>query len=552
MLKHFVEHFGLTNLIGVHGESLGGSVAWYIARTCKVDFLFANRTFSRITDVPLRAIGPIAKWMYTGLTWFHDDVASDFVEARWYKVVGCDPQDHIINELCSLKVGISQKLIEEANWSSNNKFKFSNYFHIISKDEGNNMQMAIEYILDLNKKMQIWKNYNSNNKVDDDSNNDKSDSLAHAALHQSERNEVDFIKLDSSLTKHVNSEYKSNNKNNTVFVDVKEFEVSPNKPKGAEYLETWQDVDLDEKFLQITNPGVSDNSFEFLQANQQNYSKVSKYLKEQENVYLEKSNYNSLWKILIKIHRILEKVDSAGVSLTNLFANSKRNRDFGFQMFFINIDIWGSQKDNGTPLRKNSKDQIELARITLERCVALMKNEKGKIFETVRYKTILLLNCFEKISKYLVERNKSDKNSKSSIMPKNKNSKPSLFNMPSIVNEINNANSDNENLEDDDKFETIDLRNSKPIKSNLSEENKLGTIRDNDDIENNGPSPFALNEYYKINHSYFRTPEDPRPDVKGHLIIVKWGHNGNFNIEEKNMLEKHLSKAGFMNSAITG
>ena len=140
VLKHFVEHFGLTNLIGVHGESLGGSVAWYIARTCKVDFLFANRTFSRITDVPLRAFGSIAKWMYMWLTWFNDDVASDFLEARWYKVLGWDPQDHIINEMWSLKLGVSKKIVEEANLCSNNKFKFAEYFHILSKDEGDNLK----------------------------------------------------------------------------------------------------------------------------------------------------------------------------------------------------------------------------------------------------------------------------------------------------------------------------------------------------------------------------------------------------------------------------
>ena len=62
VFRHFKDHFGLSSLIGVHGESLGGSVACYIARTCKVDFLFANRTFSKLTDVPLRNLGPFFKF----------------------------------------------------------------------------------------------------------------------------------------------------------------------------------------------------------------------------------------------------------------------------------------------------------------------------------------------------------------------------------------------------------------------------------------------------------------------------------------------------------
>lgn len=40
--------------IGIHGESLGGSVASYIASKCHVDFVFSDRTFSSLTDV--------AKW----------------------------------------------------------------------------------------------------------------------------------------------------------------------------------------------------------------------------------------------------------------------------------------------------------------------------------------------------------------------------------------------------------------------------------------------------------------------------------------------------------
>jgi hypothetical protein len=37
--------------IGIHGESLGGSVASYIASKCNVDFVFSDRTFSSLTSV---------------------------------------------------------------------------------------------------------------------------------------------------------------------------------------------------------------------------------------------------------------------------------------------------------------------------------------------------------------------------------------------------------------------------------------------------------------------------------------------------------------------
>ena len=34
--------------IGVHGESLGGCIATYLAWKCDLDFLFADRTFSSL------------------------------------------------------------------------------------------------------------------------------------------------------------------------------------------------------------------------------------------------------------------------------------------------------------------------------------------------------------------------------------------------------------------------------------------------------------------------------------------------------------------------
>lgn len=52
--------------LGVHGESLGGCAASYIARKCKVDFVFVDRTFASLVDVAYwtfggRAVGILFK-----------------------------------------------------------------------------------------------------------------------------------------------------------------------------------------------------------------------------------------------------------------------------------------------------------------------------------------------------------------------------------------------------------------------------------------------------------------------------------------------------------
>lgn len=351
VLKHFVEHFDLTNKIGVHGESLGGSVACYIARTCKVDFLFANRTFNKLVNVPLRAFGPTAKYLYQALTCFSDDVAADFLEAKCYKIVGCDPNDAIINDLCSLKIGVSQKIIEEAHKYNCKTFNFKDYFHILSKDEGENMRVTITYLLDLNNKLQVWKkNYvpemepQEQYSKEEDTNHDNTANISPAALHQSSRNDLERNHYkDDSLMHQVNSDFKARNANNTVVVERHNFEdPAPSRNPAAEYLETCQDLDNDEGFFKITNPGVREPGSEYSSTASGDYRKVQKFLQKQEAVYLEKSNYHSLAKVLAKIHRILEKVETVGVALTRLFHLPKRNQKFAFKMFIINLDIWGS------------------------------------------------------------------------------------------------------------------------------------------------------------------------------------------------------------------
>ena len=267
VLKHFVDHFGLSNLIGVHGESLGGSVAWYIARTWKVDFLFADRTFSKLTDIPLISFGRIARWLYIGLTWFYDEVAFDYLEAKCYKVVGWDPNDQIINELCSLKYGISKLIVDEASKFNNKNFKFDNYFHILSQDEGKSMEKAIKFLLNLNKKMQIWKanffeeEMDSTSK-DDELNYEGSDKVSPNILHQSQLDDIEKNRLDDSLSQEVSHKFKQANQNNSVMIEKRELEEHLKKKSKVEHLETYHDADpdFDEKFFQITNPGVFDAS----------------------------------------------------------------------------------------------------------------------------------------------------------------------------------------------------------------------------------------------------------------------------------------------------
>ena len=108
-------------------------------------------------------------------------------------------------------------------------------------------------------------------------------------------------------------------------------------------------------------------------------------------------------------------------------------------------------------------------------------------------------------------------------------------------------------MAEEDKYDTIDPRNSRIVNSNITDANKIETIRDNKryfDLPRNSALGLS-NDFKRIDHSYFRSSNDPNSDLKGYLLLIRWGHNGNFSIQEKSDYEKHLVKAGFIKMLIS-
>lgn len=100
-------------IIGVHGESLGGCIATYLANKCSLNFLFADRTFSSLSLAAYYNFGKIA---FCGYRLAHGDETnsvSNYIETRCYKVVSCDSKDTMISDLASLKTGISWNLVSK-------------------------------------------------------------------------------------------------------------------------------------------------------------------------------------------------------------------------------------------------------------------------------------------------------------------------------------------------------------------------------------------------------------------------------------------------------
>ena len=116
------------NKYGVYGYSVGGGSAIYIANQRNVDVLICDRNFSCVGEI-LRDIyffGGILYFLYKIINFKYDYNVSEFIKSKnnnICKIVLCDPEDEIIPDSASLKVGISKYIIKKYCEEQKNKIR---------------------------------------------------------------------------------------------------------------------------------------------------------------------------------------------------------------------------------------------------------------------------------------------------------------------------------------------------------------------------------------------------------------------------------------------
>lgn len=98
--------------IGVHGISIGGLPASHLGRIGVLDFLFVDRTFSTIESIPNQVSTWVTPFLKLILFWSSPDNSRDYVFSNCYKVIGQDPNDEVIEDVCSLKTGVSLTILK--------------------------------------------------------------------------------------------------------------------------------------------------------------------------------------------------------------------------------------------------------------------------------------------------------------------------------------------------------------------------------------------------------------------------------------------------------
>jgi len=110
IVDYLREKLGI-RIIGCHGESMGGLVAVHLARWKNINFLCADRTFESLSKVGSHVAGKFLAMVYRMITLWSDQVSKDYLEANCYKILTFDPRDEVIPFLCSLKHGVTMKMI---------------------------------------------------------------------------------------------------------------------------------------------------------------------------------------------------------------------------------------------------------------------------------------------------------------------------------------------------------------------------------------------------------------------------------------------------------
>ena len=111
---HVLEHFHY-NKIAVHGLSIGGIPASYLANKRNINLIIADRTFGSIEDIintfPFghKFIYYLAKILFFPFV----DNTENFMKSNCKKILMNDPEDKTIIDTFSLKTSISKKIIKE-------------------------------------------------------------------------------------------------------------------------------------------------------------------------------------------------------------------------------------------------------------------------------------------------------------------------------------------------------------------------------------------------------------------------------------------------------
>ena len=209
----YMKSLGSYEKIGVHGISIGGIPACYLASKRDISLLVSDRNFSYIADVVKDYyFGEILIKIYKLFFFSNSYTIEDFINTKCYKIIFNDPNDTIVKEFGSLKSGISEYIIKNYFRKNNNNkgdVEVTNTNNYLINSEKNVILNTVESEDENIRKKINKKKKKNNNHNDINNNNINSLDLLLDNSHDKELFIKSLIEL-SHMLKDINLEYISN------------------------------------------------------------------------------------------------------------------------------------------------------------------------------------------------------------------------------------------------------------------------------------------------------------------------------------------------------
>ena len=498
--------------------------------------MFVDRSFESLQSVVEASYGRIASGLLKILSFnswkFHS--TKNYIYANTYKVMGCDPQDALIFDNSSLKNGVTKELIySEATRKENRisigpnkrrqakEINMDEYCHIINKEETKGFFGALKYCYEMilefassdtqRKTKKIINNDQENPKrAEDDVIIYEANSKEHHLSPESHEGDAIFdgrqsnIPTDRSLTEN---ELLNNN---------------------GDYTDTFNAsgvLNLSDTF-DMQDTGIEEE--EKTNTKRQRKEKKKQERREKFSSFDDRrdpTDYDLINRFLLRVHKYLDKLDSGGRTLRQIFALNDKYQLEAFRYFIMNLEVYGSFSPlndryyDPQVTRISSYLKISKVRKGLDALINEFEGIDGKIFKDVWLKTRMASYYFNKIEAFLSRKHRQ------SSHKKQEDKKTFFIDYDLDLQPQEEKKNSSTNIDFESSYGD-GTRNSTP-RSGLS------VVEDDED------------EYYYVK-TLFKDFTEPDAMMSGYLIPLTCGHNGTYSPKERSLLETHLRQSGFL------
>jgi len=163
VLDFVINRLKIKGKIGVYGRSLGGITSCHLANKFPnlISTLIVDRTFCEFDQLSSRRLtGRCTKFLYK-LVSYNWKALNDrnFIEAKCFKILTCDPLDDVVDNYSALNVGVAMKYAvkqyDEPKWKQFFDSLYlmheieDNYFYRMKEYERENLKNRLSSISDV-------------------------------------------------------------------------------------------------------------------------------------------------------------------------------------------------------------------------------------------------------------------------------------------------------------------------------------------------------------------------------------------------------------------